>query len=58
MELSEKEIKNVLLAIQTRIGLYQSDIAGMSKDDPRLKQFKKELKEFKSLNKKFVDNLS
>lgn len=55
MELSEKEIKNVLLAIQTRIGLYQSDIAGMSKDDPRLKQFKKELKEFKSLNKKFVE---
>ncbi|MCR5587830.1 MAG: hypothetical protein K6F77_09925 [Lachnospiraceae bacterium] len=57
MELTEKEIKNVLLAIQTRIGLYQSDIAGMSKDDPRLKQFKKELKEFKSLNEKFVELL-
>lgn len=57
MELSEKEIKNVLLAIQTRIGLYQSDIAGMSKDDPWLKQYKKELKEFKSLNEKFVELL-
>lgn len=57
MELTEKDIKNVLLAIQTRIGLYQSDIDGMSKDDPRLKQYKKELKEFKSLNEKFVELL-
>lgn len=57
MELTEKEIRNILLAIQTRIGLYQSDIDGMSKDDPRLKQYKKELKEFKSLNEKFVELL-
>lgn len=55
MELNEKEIRNILLAIQTRIGLYQSDIDCMSKDDPRLKQYKKELKEFKSLNEKFVE---